>query len=159
MKGDAKIIQSLNLNLKLEITAINQLFLHSRISKNWGLNNLANFNYKASLVAMNTADSLIARILFLQGLPNLQDIGKILIGETVEEMISCDLMTMIALRQQYLDSIALCESQTDFESRFLIMPALDLTEEHIDWLESQQWLIESMGIENYTQAQIEDETQ
>ena len=104
MKGDSKIIQSLNLNLKLEITAINQLFLHSRISKNWGLNNLANFNYKASIGAMNTADSLITRILFLQGLPNLQDIGKILIGETVEEMISCDLMTMIALRQQYLDS-------------------------------------------------------
>ena len=153
MKEHPSSIHPLNQNLKLELTAINQFFLHSRIAQNWGLENLANAAYQASLGAMKTADALIARILFLEGLPNLQALGKILVGEDVVEMISCDLSLMTRSRTQYQRSIELCEQSTDYESRSLLIPALNQVEEHIDRLETQTWLIDSLGIENYIQSQ------
>ena len=159
MKSDKEVIQTLNAVLKAELTAINQFFLHSRISKNWGLNNLATVQYKSSIDAMKTADGLIDRILFLEGLPNLQLLGKIVVGESVQEILNCDLWLTTSVRGQLVESIELCESVRDYESRSIISAALDRTEEQIDWLESQNWLIESMGIKNYTQLQIEGETQ
>ncbi len=153
MKDHPSSIQPLNQNLKLELTAINQFFLHSRIAQNWGLENLAKASYQASIGAMKTADSLIARILFLEGLPNLQALGKILVGEDVAEIVSCDLSLMTQSRTQYQRSIKLCEQSTDYESRSLLIPALNQVEEHIDRLETQSWLIDSLGIENYIQSQ------
>ncbi len=154
MKDHPSSIQPLNKNLKLELTAINQFFLHSRIAQNWGLKNFANVNYQASINAMKTADKLIARILFLEGLPNLQALGKIFIGEDVGEIISCDLALMTKSRAQYQRSIEQCERATDYESRTLLIPAIHRVEEHIDWLETQTWLIDSLGTENYMQSQI-----
>lgn len=159
MKSDKEVIQTLNAVLKAELTAINQFFLHSRIAKNWGLNNLATVQYKSSIDAMKTADGLIDRILFLEGLPNLQLLGKIVVGESVQEILNCDLWLATSVRGQLVESIELCESVRDYESRSIISAALDQTEEQIDWLESQNWLIESMGIKNYTQLQIEGEAQ
>ncbi len=159
MKGNLTVIQELNQCLKFQLTVINQLFLHSRIARIWGLNGLADMHYKTSIAAMNAADSLIDRILFLGGLPNLQKLGKLLIGEDVEEILGCDLSLMTATRQQFQNAVAICESNLDYESRSILMAQLDAAEEHIDWLESQQWLIESMGIENYTQSQIGGEAQ
>ena len=154
MKSNSEVIAALNSNLKFELTAINQLFLHSRIARNWGLNGLADANYKVSIDAMKTADSLIDRILFLEGLPNLQLLGKISIGENVREIIECDLRTFQSGRSEYLKSIELCETHIDYESRSQLTTSLEAVEEHIDHLETQIWLMDSMDIENYIQAQI-----
>ena len=154
MKGHKQITDTLNAALKHELTAINQYFLHSRIANNWGLGNLGEVQYKASIGAMKTADDFIERILFLEGLPNLQVLGKMLIGETVQESLESDQWLTASLRDQLAASIELCESHQDFESRSILSKALDQAEEHIDWLESQLWLIESMGIENYMQLQM-----
>lgn len=153
MKGNAKIIKLLNAALKSELTAINQYFLHSRMLKDWGINVLADKMYKESIEEMQHADALIDRILFLEGLPNLQDLGKLNIGEDVEEILAADLASEMEAQQMYRDSVAAAEEATDFISRDLFAKHLGDEEEHIDWLETQQDMISKMGLQNYIQTQ------
>ena len=153
MKGDPKVIEHLNRALKNELTAINQYFLHSRILKDWGLEKLADKEYEESVDEMKHADALIQRILFLEGLPNLQDLGKLLIGENVKEILECDLKLEHKAVPDLKAAIADCESIGDYVSRHLFREILDSEEEHVDWLETQLGLIEKMGLENYTQSQ------
>ena len=156
MKGDPKILQSLNGCLKDQLTAINQLFLHARMARNWGLGGFNDYEYGRSIKAMKMADSLIERVLFLDGLPNLQDLGKLLIGENVPEMLGGDLQMLTDMRARLQDTIRQCEEARDFVSRDELSEILEATEEHIDWVESQQWLITNAGLENYLQSQMED---
>ena len=151
--GDPVTISFLNKVLKNELTAINQYFLHSRILADWGLSHLAHKEYEESIDEMKHADRLIKRVLFLGGLPNLQDLGKLLIGENVAELLKCDLsLEMMSLPDLKL-AISHCETVKDFISRELFTHILDSEEEHIDWLQTQMRLIEQMGIENYVQLQ------
>ena len=154
MKGNPKIVQHLNAVLKNELTAINQYFLHSRMFRNWGLNRLGKAEYDESVDEMKHADSLIKRILFLEGLPNLQDLGKLLIGESVKECLECDLKLEMASREVLKDAIAESESSADYVSREIFESILESEEEHIDILETQLDLINRVGIENYSQSQI-----
>ena len=156
MKGNDEIIAILNRVLLNELTAINQYFLHSRMYKNWGINELAEHEYKESIEEMEHADSLIDRILFLEGLPNLQDIGKLMIGEDVREMLECDLRLEHAAIPDLREGIELCERESDYVSRQLLDDILKNEEEHVDWLEAQFDLIERMGIENYVQLRSGD---
>lgn len=151
MKGNDEIIAILNRVLRNELTAINQYFLHSRMYGNWGINELAEHEYKESVDEMRHADNLIERILFLEGLPNLQDIGRLMIGEDVQEMLQCDLRLEHAAIPDLREGIQLCEREKDFVSRQLLDEILKNEEEHVDWLEAQFDLIERMGIENYVQ--------
>jgi bacterioferritin len=154
MKGDAKVIGYLNAVLRNELVAINQYFLHSRMYKDMGLMELADHEYSESLDEMKHADQLIERILFLEGLPNMQDIGKLRIGEATREMIECDLALEMDALPELKDAIAYCEECRDFVSRDLFDSILASEEEHVDWLETQLALIDKMGIENYLQAKM-----
>jgi bacterioferritin len=154
MKGDPKILQHLNLVLKNELTAINQYFLHARMFGHWGLDRLEDVEKDESIDEMKHADKLIERILFLDGLPNLQDLGKLLIGENVKECLECDLKLEMAARLDLKAAIADCESLADYVSRELFESILQSEEEHVDFLETQLDLITRVGIENYCQSQI-----
>ncbi len=153
MKGDRKVIELLNQALKNELTAINQYFLHSRMLKDWGVSELAKKEYDESIEEMHHADWLIERILFLEGLPNLQDLGKLLIGENVKEILECDLKTEQMAVPVLRDAIEYCEKVRDYGSRDIFNKILHNEEEHIDYIETQFDLINQVGIQNYVQLQ------
>lgn len=151
MKGDSEVIQHLNTILGNELVAINQYFLHARMYNHFGLKQLGEYEYKESIDEMNHADKLIQRILFLEGVPNLQKLGQLLIGEDVPEMLQCDLDLEHKARADLLAAIEYCEQVKDYTSRELLNEILTSEEEHIDWLETQLDLIKTVGIENYCQ--------
>jgi bacterioferritin len=153
MRGDQRVIQHLNAALKNELTAINQYFLHSRMLNNWGVTKLGKYEYDQSIDEMKDADELIERILFLDGLPNLQDLGKLLIGENVREILECDLQLEHIAITEYREGIAYCESVRDFVTRDLLSEALEGEEQQVDFIETQLELIDKIGIERYIQLQ------
>lgn len=154
MKGNADIIQWLNRQLQHELTAINQYFLHARMYRNWGFNSLGKHEYEESIEEMKHADMLIERILFLEGLPNLQELGKLMIGEKTEECIACDLKLELGSRDTLVAAVAVCENLKDYVSRELFEHILEDTEEHIDWLETQLEVMQKVGIQNWLQSQM-----
>jgi bacterioferritin len=156
MKGDPNVIKLLNDQLTNELTAINQYFLHSRIYRHWGFDKLGKKEYEESIGEMKHADQLIERILMLDGLPNLQALHKLMIGETVPEILNCDLQLELVSQKTVKEGIALCEQSRDYVSRDLFQHILDDTEEHIDWLETQIELVEQVGLQNYLQSQMVD---
>ena len=154
MKGDDKVIEHLNKVLRNELTAINQYFLHARMYKNWGLHKLDEHEYSESIDEMKHADALVERILFLEGLPNMQDLGRLLIGQQPQEMLQCDLDLERAALPDLKAAIAYCEQCADYVSRELFESILESEEEHIDWLETQFDRIARVGIENYLQSMM-----
>ncbi|SDR69829.1 bacterioferritin [Halopseudomonas sabulinigri] len=156
MKGDKKVIQHLNTILGNELVAINQYFLHARMLQDWGLDKLGKHEYEESIDEMKHADVLIKRILFLEGLPNLQDLGRLMIGENTREILECDLKLEMKGIPDLKSAIAYCEEAGDYGSRELLEDILESEEEHVDWLETQLSLIDKVGLENYQQSQISE---
>ncbi len=156
MQGDPQVIAHLNAQLKNELTATNQYFMHYRMLKHWGLERLAKKEYEESIGEMKHADRLMQRILVLGGLPNLQDLGKLLIGENVPELLDCDLQSERGAQGAIKDGIAHCEAARDYVSRDILQAILDDTEDHIDFLETQVDLLGKVGLENYLQSQMGD---
>jgi len=154
MKGDKQVISYLNKLLTVELTSINQYFLHARMFRNWGLDKLNEKIYKKSIKDMKQADDLIERILFLEGLPNLQKLDKVRIGEHTQEMLQCDMTLQKEQLELLREAIAYCESKSDYVSRDLLTDILEYEEDHVDWLEAQQYLIDNAGMENYLQSNI-----
>ena len=154
MKGDVQVIAYLQAQLKNELTAINQYFLHYRMYKHWGLDKLAKKEYEESMGEMKHADKLMDRIFMLEGLPNLQDLGKLMIGEDVPEALNCDLQAEVGAQATIKDGMAHCEAVRDYVSRDLLQGILDDTEEHIDFLETQIELVSKVGLQNYLQSQM-----
>lgn len=155
MKGDKKVIEHLNLALKKELTAVNQYFLHSRMMDDWGVTKLAKHEYKESIEEMHHADALIKRILFLEGLPNLQELGKLLIGESVKEILECDLKLELDGAAHYREAVAYADSVKDYVSRDLFAKILADEEHHVDYLETQLELFKQIGEQNYIQLNSE----
>ena len=156
MKSTPSVLSTLNRILTFELTSINQFFLHARMYQNWGLEELNEKDYKKSILDMKQADRIIERILFLEGLPNLQKLEKLRIGEKTEEMLQCNLDFEMEQLTALREAIALCEQEKDYVSREMLEKILDEEEEHVDWIEAQQFLIQHTGIENYLQSMIED---
>ena len=156
MKGSKKVIGALNKVLTTELTSINQYFLHARMYRNWGLEELNEVCYEKSIKDMKQADKIIERILFLEGLPNLQDLGKLYIGEHTEEMLKLDMRFELEQIPLIKETIALCEEEQDYVSREMLEDILDDEEDYVDWLESQEYLITNAGIQNYIQSQTSE---
>ena len=154
MKGDQTIIKALNIALRNELMAINQYFLHGRMLKDWGFDGLGDHELKESIDEMKHADKIIERVLFLEGLPNMQDLGKLMIGKDVPQLLANDLKLETGSRGHLVEAVALCESVQDYVSRDILSQILDETEEHIDYLETQLGLIDKVGVKNYLQSQM-----
>lgn len=157
MKGDKEVIKWLNTCLENELVSINQYFLHARMFKNWGLNALDKKEYKKSIKDMKQADKIIERVLFLEGLPNLQKLGRLRVGENPIEMFNCDVALQKEALNNLKDAIAYCETASDFVTRDMLAEILEYEEEHLDWIETQLSLIDNVSIENYLQSMMHAE--